>query len=62
MSLEPDRVESGEICDEAQLVMVTGWAAARRSRDGDVVAFAEDVVGELETDDGIVKRFQKLRA
>ena len=43
-------------------MVVLGCAAALRSRDSDVVVFAEDVVGALETDDGPVDRVKKLRA
>ena len=42
---------SGEKTDETPLVVVLGCAAALRLQDGDVVVFAEDVVGGLETDD-----------
>ena len=59
MILEPDGVEPEA---ETQLVVVLGCAAALRSRDVDVVVFAEDVVGALETDDGPVKRVGELRA
>ena len=51
MILEPDGVGLEEKSDETQLVVVLRCAAALRSRDGDVVVFAEDVVGALETDD-----------
>ena len=43
-------------------MVVLGCAAALRSRDSDVVVFAGDVVEALETDDGPVKRVEKLRA
>ena len=43
-------------------MVVLGCAAMLRSRESDVVAFAEDVVGALETDDGPVKRVEELRA
>ena len=43
-------------------MVVLGCAAALRLRDGDVVVFAEDVVGAQETDDGPVKRVEELRA
>ena len=51
-----------EKTDEARPVVVQEYAAALRSRDGDVVISAEDVVGALETDDGLVKRVEELRA
>ena len=44
------------------MVVVLGCAAALRSRDSNIVVFAEDVVGALETDDGPVKRVEELRA
>ena len=62
MILEPDGVGSEEKSDETRLVVVLGCAAALRSRDGDVVVLAEDVVGALETNDGPVKRGEELRA
>ena len=62
MLLEPDGAGPEEKSDETQLVVVLGCAAALRSRDGDVVAFAEDVVGALKTDDCSVKRVEELRA
>ena len=60
--LEPDGVGSNEKSDKTRLVVVLWCAAALRSRDSDVVVFAEDVVGALETDDGPVERVEKLRA
>ena len=62
MILEPGGVESEEKSDETRLVVVLGCAAALRSRDSDVVVFAEDVVGALETGDGPVKRVGEFRA
>ena len=60
--MEPGGVGSEEKSDKTRLVVVLGCAAALRSRDSDVVVFAEDVVGALQTDDGHVKRVEKLRA
>ena len=62
MILEPGGVGSEEESDETRLVVVLGCAAALRWRTSDVVVFAEDVVGALETDDGPVKRVEELRA
>ena len=60
--MEPDGVGPEERSDEMRLVVVLGCAAALRSQDSDVVVFAEDMVGALETDDGPVKRIEELRA
>ena len=54
MILQPDGARPGEKSNETQLLVVLGCAAALRSQVGDVVKFAEDVVGSLETDDGPV--------
>ena len=62
MILEPGGAGSEEKSDETRLVVVVGCVAALRSRDSDVVVFAEDVVGALKTDDGLVKRVEELRA
>ena len=62
MILEPDGVGSEEKSDETRLVVVLGCAEALRLRDDDVVVFAEDVVGALETDGVPVKRVEELRA
>ena len=43
-------------------MVVLGCIAALRSRDSDVVVFADDVGGALETDDGPVKRVKELHA
>ena len=60
--LEPGGVGSEENSDETRLVVVLGCAAALRSRDSYVVVLAEDLVGALETDDGVVKRAEELQA
>ena len=60
--MEPDGVEPEGKSDETQLVVVLRCASPLRSRDGDVVMFAEDVVGELETDDSPVNRVGAIRA
>ena len=60
--LEPDGVGSEEKSNETRLVVILGCAAALRSRAGDVVGLAEDVVGALDTDDGPVKRVEEFRA
>ena len=60
--MEPDGVGSEEKSIETRLVVVLGCAAALRSRDRNVVVFAEDVVRALEMDDGPVKRVEELRA
>ena len=44
------------------MVVVLWCAVALRSRDSDVVVFAEDVVGALEADGGPAKRVEELRA
>ena len=62
MILEPGGVEFEERSDETRLVVILSCAAALQSRDSDVVVFAEDVVGALETDDGPVGRVEKLQA
>ena len=62
MIWEPSGVGSEEKSDETRLVVVLGCAAALRSRDGDVVVFAEDVVEALGTDEGLVKHVEELRA
>ena len=45
--LEPDGVGSEEKSDGTQVVVVLECVAAIRSREGDVVVFAEDAVGAL---------------
>ena len=62
MILEPDGVGSEEKPDETRQVVVLECAAALRSRDSDVVVFAEDVVGALEADDDQVKHVEELPA
>ena len=61
MILEPGGVGSEKKSDETWLVVVLGCTAALRLQDSDVVVFADDVVGALETDDGPVKRVEELR-
>ena len=61
MILEPDGEGFEERSDETRRVVVLGCAAALRSRDSDVGVFADNVVGELETDDGPVERVEELR-
>ena len=60
--MEPDGVGSEVKSDQTRLVIVLGCDAALRSRGSDIVVFAEDVVGALETDDGPAKRVEELRA
>ena len=59
--MEPGCLGSEAKSDETRLVVVVVCAAALRSRDSDVVVFAEDVVEALVANDGRVKRVEELQ-